>query len=97
MMALLSTPSPYSSSYLQSSSSSIFQPIKLLNPFLLFNPKPPTRNNNRLGIRAATTLESANGAAAAVDKPISVSVSYGRQYFPLAAVVGQVHLFSSFF
>ncbi|KAD7479778.1 hypothetical protein R6Q59_008599 [Mikania micrantha] len=44
-------------------------------------------NIHRFRIRASATLESNNGAAT-----ISVGVdtsSYGRQYFPLAAVVGQ--------
>lgn len=82
------SPSAPTSSYFQSS---IFQPIKLY-PILSswLKPKRPTRN--RLRIRAAATLESANGAAVGVapEKPIS----YGRQYFPLAAVVGQVLLLS---
>ncbi|KAI3721496.1 hypothetical protein L2E82_32509 [Cichorium intybus] len=54
------------------------------------------QNSYRFRIRAATTLESNNGAATiSVDlgSPSSTvnatGISYGRQYFPLAAVVGQ--------
>ncbi|XP_023763248.1 magnesium-chelatase subunit ChlD, chloroplastic isoform X2 [Lactuca sativa] len=53
-------------------------------------------NNYRFRIRASTTLESTNGAATiavGLDSPSSTvntsGIPYGRQYFPLAAVVGQ--------
>ncbi|RWW59053.1 hypothetical protein BHE74_00034030 [Ensete ventricosum] len=40
---------------------------------------------------AAATIDSSNGVVSAtVQKPID-SAEYGRQFFPLAAVVGQVH------
>ncbi|KAI3799463.1 hypothetical protein L1987_34761 [Smallanthus sonchifolius] len=45
-------------------------------------------NIHRFRIRASATLESNNGAAT-VSVPASTATSYGRQYFPLAAVVGQ--------
>lgn len=42
---------------------------------------------------AAATIDSSNGAVSATEqKPID-SAEYGRQFFPLAAVVGQVHEF----
>ncbi|XP_059665354.1 magnesium-chelatase subunit ChlD, chloroplastic [Cornus florida] len=47
----------------------------------------PKRLHNRLRILATATLDSSNGAVAVADKPDATS--YGRQYFPLAAVVGQ--------
>ncbi|KAI3793679.1 hypothetical protein L1987_36299 [Smallanthus sonchifolius] len=49
-------------------------------------------NIHRFRIRASATLESNNGAAT-VSVGASTATSYGRQYFPLAAVVGQVGLF----
>ncbi|KAL9676569.1 hypothetical protein QQ045_004783 [Rhodiola kirilowii] len=42
-----------------------------------------------LRVRAAATLESSNGAAVSKKREDSNSDSYGRQFFPLAAVVGQ--------
>ncbi|CAM8966613.1 unnamed protein product [Rhodiola kirilowii] len=42
-----------------------------------------------LRVRAAATLESSNGAAVSKKRDDSNSDSYGRQFFPLAAVVGQ--------
>ncbi|KAI8526128.1 hypothetical protein RHMOL_Rhmol13G0284700 [Rhododendron molle] len=56
-------------------------------PFSSFNPK---RFPNRLRVRAtATTLESSNGAVVVAPEKEEESNPYGRQYFPLAAVVGQ--------
>ncbi|KAL7232195.1 hypothetical protein ACSBR2_010257 [Camellia fascicularis] len=43
---------------------------------------------NRLRVRATATLESSNGAVA-VTPDKDETTSYGRQYFPSAAVVGQ--------
>ncbi|KAK1319440.1 hypothetical protein QJS10_CPB04g00414 [Acorus calamus] len=75
----------------------------ILPPFLTHHPlfsllKPrqrlgiPSRVRPRLLLRpvsaAATTLESSNGAAVPSPKNRE-SKSFGRQYFPLAAVVGQ--------
>ncbi|KAF5959792.1 hypothetical protein HYC85_001001 [Camellia sinensis] len=49
---------------------------------------PIALSPNRLRVRATATLESNNGAVAvAPDK--DETTSYGRQYFPSAAVVGQ--------
>ncbi|XP_058199226.1 magnesium-chelatase subunit ChlD, chloroplastic isoform X2 [Rhododendron vialii] len=56
-------------------------------PSSSFNPK---RFPNRLRVRAtATTLESSNGAVVVAPEKEEESNPYGRQYFPLAAVVGQ--------
>ncbi|KAJ9540614.1 hypothetical protein OSB04_027120 [Centaurea solstitialis] len=55
----------------------------------------PKHNNShrRLRIRASATLESNNGAATVSvglqTAPSTAGITYGRQYFPLAAVVGQ--------
>ncbi|KVI09480.1 AAA+ ATPase domain-containing protein [Cynara cardunculus var. scolymus] len=53
-------------------------------------------NNHRLRIRASATLESNNGAATVSvgleNSPSTANITgitYGRQYFPLAGVVGQ--------
>lgn len=47
-------------------------------------------------IKATTTLESGNGAVSVSSEGsssiASLSIDYGRIYFPLAAVVGQVYL-----
>ncbi|XP_042436703.1 magnesium-chelatase subunit ChlD, chloroplastic isoform X1 [Zingiber officinale] len=49
-------------------------------------PRPPRRV---VAASAAATIDSSNGAiATTIEKPIG-DVDYGRQYFPLAAVVGQ--------
>ncbi|KAG6479973.1 hypothetical protein ZIOFF_063450 [Zingiber officinale] len=51
-------------------------------------PRPPRRVV--VAASAAATIDSSNGAiATTIEKPIG-DVDYGRQYFPLAAVVGQV-------
>ncbi|WCJ36844.1 Magnesium-chelatase subunit ChlD chloroplastic [Euphorbia peplus] len=65
--------------------SSILVPSSKLH-FVLSSPK--RHYNRRFCVRAASanvTLESTNGAVVAPDE----SSSYGRQFFPLAAVVGQ--------
>ncbi|XP_043691946.1 magnesium-chelatase subunit ChlD, chloroplastic isoform X2 [Telopea speciosissima] len=87
-MALYPAPTCNSLSHLQSS---IFPSFKL-NPH--FTSSKPNRVHHCLRGRkpllrplAAATLESGNGAVVAPMKP--ESTSYGRQYFPLAAVVGQ--------
>ncbi|GMP23962.1 hypothetical protein CsSME_00001386 [Camellia sinensis var. sinensis] len=43
---------------------------------------------NRLRVRATATLESSNGVVAVISDK-DETTSYGRQYFPSAAVVGQ--------
>lgn len=80
------------------------------NPFIFpsstssfkFKPRPNysslkiKHNIHRFHIRASATLESNNGVATvAVEAPNSTA--YGRQYFPLAAVVGQVLFFLLYF
>jgi hypothetical protein len=51
--------------------------------------------HRRPSVRAVSTisnaaLDSGNGAALAPEKPDHAAPYYGRQFFPLAAVVGQV-------
>ena len=81
------------------SSSVLFKPY----PFLFFpssprlNPKKGFQNHSTTRfLRVFTTsnaaVDSSNGAVTASDSE-DASSSYGRQYFPLAAVVGQVSLF----
>ncbi|GMP91295.1 hypothetical protein CsSME_00042057 [Camellia sinensis var. sinensis] len=93
-MALSPTP-PTCSSLSNFLKSSPFLPSFKLYPILSsssssfssFNFKPK-RLPNRLRVRATATLESSNGAVAVVPNK-DETTSYGRQYFPLAAVVGQ--------
>jgi hypothetical protein len=73
----------------QLQSSSTFK----LNPLLL-NPRRVC-THRRPSVRAVSTisnaaLDSGNGAALAPEKPDHAAPYYGRQFFPLAAVVGQV-------
>ncbi|KAM5584670.1 magnesium-chelatase subunit ChlD, chloroplastic [Rosa sericea] len=75
-------------SHLQSSSSSSL--LKLQHPLLLLLSKPRARIRIRIRIRvtasaAAVVESSSNGAVAAKQE----NSDYGRQFFPLAAVVGQ--------
>lgn len=50
----------------------------------------PKRLNFRLRINATATIDSPNGAVAVVEpEKQSEKISFGRQYFPLAAVIGQ--------
>uniref|UniRef100_A0A5B7BPN3 Mg-protoporphyrin IX chelatase n=1 Tax=Davidia involucrata TaxID=16924 RepID=A0A5B7BPN3_DAVIN len=82
-MALSPAAPTFSLSNLSSSILPSFKLYPILTPSL-----KPKRLHNRLRVRAAATLESGNGAVTvASEKP--ESTSYGRQYFPLAAVVGQ--------
>ncbi|PWA99125.1 magnesium-chelatase subunit ChlD protein [Artemisia annua] len=47
-------------------------------------------NTHRFRIRASATLETSNGAVSvSAPSPAAAAIPYGRQYFPLAAVVGQ--------
>ncbi|KAK9273418.1 hypothetical protein L1049_018228 [Liquidambar formosana] len=79
-------------SHLQFSMLPSFKLHPLLSSFSSLKPK---RLHNRFPLRAisirvraaATTLETGNGAVVAAEKPDNTS--YGRNYFPLAAVVGQ--------
>ncbi|PQQ03303.1 magnesium-chelatase subunit ChlD chloroplastic [Prunus yedoensis var. nudiflora] len=98
-MAFSPTASPFS--HLQSSS--LLPVFRLQHPLLLSpsspspSPSPSSFNakrfdNRRIRIRvtasATATIESGNGALVTQEKNLD-SISYGRQYFPLAAVVGQ--------
>lgn len=86
---------------LQSSSSVIIKPY----PFLFFPSSPRSNPKKRFQTQSssftrrllttsnAASVDSSNGAAVASDLE-NPSSSYGRQYFPLAAVVGQVSSFS---
>lgn len=86
---------------------SSFRSLNPLNPILFSNsltPKPQFLLRNRSGYRklsvtATATVDSGNGAVVMVSEKQEKSESsssnpYGRQYFPLAAVVGQVPLVS---
>lgn len=58
-------------------------------PFFKFRTRP--KHHRFFHVRASSsnaTLDSANGAVAAASEDQD---SYGRQFFPLAAVVGQVY------
>ncbi|KAK3408499.1 hypothetical protein EUGRSUZ_J00729 [Eucalyptus grandis] len=77
--------------------SSLIPPFKL-RVLPLASSLKPNRSRVRAGVRVrvvrassgTATLDSGNGAVlAAADGPEADSSSYGRQYFPLAAVVGQ--------
>lgn len=88
-MAVSSTAPPcYSLSTLHSS---LFPTYK--SRFLLSLSSKPKRVPRPFVVRASATLESSNGAIVA--KESDNSTSYGRQFFPLAAVVGQVSVFLS--
>ncbi|KAI6669597.1 hypothetical protein NL676_004482 [Syzygium grande] len=74
--------------------SSPIPPFKLRALPLASLPNLNRRRGRARAVRASSgtaTLDSGNGAvpAAAADGPEATSPSYGRQYFPLAAVVGQ--------
>ncbi|KAI4386233.1 hypothetical protein MLD38_004181 [Melastoma candidum] len=75
---------PYSSVLLSLS------PLRLLS-FAV--PRPIRRQlPRRTGVVCATALDSGNGAVVSAEKKgedLETSSSYGRQFFPLAAVVGQ--------
>ncbi|XP_047325628.1 magnesium-chelatase subunit ChlD, chloroplastic [Impatiens glandulifera] len=79
--------------YLTSSSLSSLNALVL--PSFKLNYSIPTSSSSsswrskRISLRASATLESTNGAALASDPDFDRSNSYGRTYFPLAAVVGQ--------
>lgn len=73
--------------------------LKPLNPLLVFSEslRPTTHfvasKSRRVRVEATATLDSGNGAvmvAPEEESKISSINTYGRQYFPLAAVVGQV-------
>ncbi|KAJ0469994.1 Magnesium-chelatase subunit ChlD [Helianthus annuus] len=93
-MALLQSPASISGdSSTQSNPPFIHTPF--IFPFnlrtLSTNSLKIKHNNNihRFRIRASATLESNNGAATLSVGVDSTVTPYGRQYFPLAAVVGQ--------
>ncbi|TYJ96121.1 magnesium-chelatase subunit ChlD [Cucumis melo var. makuwa] len=62
-------------------------PFSRFRPLLIFS-SPPFSSKPHLSRRIRHCIRaSSNGAVAAADQP--ETTSYGRQYFPLAAVVGQ--------
>lgn len=89
--------SPLSPSQLQLLSSSLlFKPY----PFLFFPSSPRSNSKKRFQSHSTTrfrrvlatsnaAVDSSNGAAVIASDSEDPSSSYGRQYFPLAAVVGQ--------
>ncbi|KAK3007797.1 hypothetical protein RJ639_015286 [Escallonia herrerae] len=82
------SPSPPTCSSLSSFHSSLFSSFKLYPVRLSSSLYPKRFTSTRFRVRATATLESTNGAVAvALEKPDASR--YGRQYFPLAAVVGQ--------
>lgn len=91
-MALTPTSTCFSVPNLQSS---IF-PALIERQLLFLSPKPKRLHNSHLlrpisiRVHAAAALESSNGSAVVTEKP--EETSYGRRFFPLAAVVGQVFL-----
>ncbi|KAI7746270.1 hypothetical protein M8C21_000435 [Ambrosia artemisiifolia] len=98
-MALLQSSSPVTGDSTQSSP--LKPPHFIHNPFIFpstsFNLRNYTSainikhsNIHRFRIRASATLQSNNGAATlSVGADSTATTRYGRQYFPLAAVVGQ--------
>ena len=91
LMAVSPTaPHCYSLSTLHSSLFPSFKPRSILSFYT-----KPKRVQRRFVVRASTTLESSNGAIVAEES--GNSTSYGRQFFPLAAVVGQVSFFLNTF
>ncbi|GFQ01216.1 magnesium-chelatase subunit chld chloroplastic [Phtheirospermum japonicum] len=76
-----------------------FAPLKPLNPLLVFShslrPKRHSlhRKSGVLRVEATATLDSSNGAVGVApskkEDEIAIATPYGRQFFPLAAVVGQ--------
>ncbi|OVA06099.1 Magnesium chelatase [Macleaya cordata] len=88
----ISPTAPNCTSSLSNLQSSFIFPSFKLHPLL--SSSRPNNYHIRLRVRspllrplATATIESTNGAVVAPEKP--EKVSYGRQYFPLAAVVGQ--------
>ncbi|XP_040993144.1 magnesium-chelatase subunit ChlD, chloroplastic isoform X1 [Juglans microcarpa x Juglans regia] len=62
-----------------------------LHPLLLNHIRPRIRWSRVRAVSAIANaaLDSGNGALLAAEKPDHATPNYGRQYFPLAAVVGQ--------
>jgi magnesium chelatase subunit D len=98
------SPSSSSLSTLQSSTPALFSSLKPHSHLFptssfsyAFNPKKRLSHTRRFRVVAANvTLQSGNGAVAVDATPNTAtekldSSYYGRQYFPLAAVVGQVY------
>jgi magnesium chelatase subunit D len=96
------SPSSSSSlSTLQSSTPALFSSLKPHSHLFptssfsyAFNPKKRLSHTRRFRVVAANvTLQSGNGAVATPNTATEKldSSYYGRQYFPLAAVVGQVY------
>jgi hypothetical protein len=98
------SPSSSSLSTLQSSTPALFSSLKPHSHLFptssfsyAFNPKKRLSHTRRFRVVSANvTLQSGNGAGAVDATPNTAtekldSSYYGRQYFPLAAVVGQVY------
>jgi magnesium chelatase subunit D len=95
------SPSSSSLSTLQSSTPALFSSLKPHSHLFptssfsyAFNPKKRLSHTRRFRVVAANvTLQSGNGAVATPNTATEKldSSYYGRQYFPLAAVVGQVY------
>ncbi|CAA0813210.1 Magnesium-chelatase subunit ChlD- chloroplastic [Striga hermonthica] len=88
---VLPSPSP-------SNSLTSFASLKPLNPLLVLSrslrrkSESLRQKSGRLRVEATVTLDSSNGAvgvAPSKEDEISSTTPYGRQFFPLAAVVGQ--------
>ncbi|XP_075500719.1 magnesium-chelatase subunit ChlD, chloroplastic [Primulina tabacum] len=98
-MALSAPMNPSLSSPAASKSFTSLKYSNPLNPFPVFahsvRPRPHSlrRKVRRLCVQATATLDSGNGAVAVAplmnEEESSTPTEYGRQFFPLAAVVGQ--------
>lgn len=84
-----SASAPTCSYFSQFQSSSTFK----LRPLLLNHARPSIRWARVRVVSASVNaaLDSGNGALLAAEKPDHAIPNYGRRYFPLAAVVGQVN------
>ncbi|KAL6009988.1 hypothetical protein ACLOJK_000419 [Asimina triloba] len=89
-MAASTATAPFCSSLTQSS---VFPSSRAHRTLPSFIPRSRSRNSLRLRLlrplAAASTVESPNGAVGIAEPKKTESSSFGRQYFPLAAVVGQ--------
>jgi len=74
-------------SQLQSSSTFKLHPLLLNQKRVCSHRRPSVR---AVSTNANAALDSGNGAVLAPEKPDHAAPYYGRQFFPLAAVVGQV-------
>lgn len=89
-MGFCSTSTVPQTSLSNSQSSTFFTYLKPC-PILSSTYLRPKRLKFRLRINATATIDSPNGAVAVVEpEKQPEKISFGRQYFPLAAVIGQV-------